>query len=284
MRSGLTDEELSYASQKIQEDLLTGKLGTGVRTFFILSGTPGSGKTRLRDKLFHELNLIKNTVLANTDDLRLYHINYKTFLTENPVSAAIKVNDAATYWSNELQRTASEKNLNVMLDTTFGRSYEGSRELLVHYKEMGYRIEMHSLIISPNVSRLGNYLRYLEGFERGNPERLVGVETMEQNIKMIPVNLERLSKDNICDQIKFYRRAVYEENGRLLNNRVIEIPLPDVKKINVAEWVEKERNKPFTVNEAKHYVSKYDLVISLAERHCPQWLPECKRELKGLLM
>ncbi len=284
MKSGLTDEELSYASQKIQEDLLTGKVGTGVKTFFILSGTPGSGKTRLRDKLFHELNLLKNTVLANTDDLRLYHINYKTFLTENPVSAAIKVNDAAIYWSNELQRTATEKNLNVMLDTTFGRSYEGSRKLLVHYKEMGYRIEMHSLVISPNVSRLGNYLRYLEGFERGNPERLVGVETIEQNIKMIPINLERLSKDNICDQIKFYRRAVYEETGRFLNNHVIEIPSPDIKKTNIAEWIEKERNKPFTVNESKHYGSKYDLVIALADRHCPQLLPECKRELKGLLM
>ncbi len=286
MKSGLSEQELEGILSQVLWDTFNGKnFVHGEKTFYILSGTPGSGKTRLRDKLFKDYSLEKNTVLANTDDLRAYHPDYRLYLVEDPITAPIKVNDAAVHWSNELQRTASEKDLNVMLDTTFGRSYEGSRQLLVHYKERGYRVEMHSLVISPHISRLGNYLRYLEGFERGYPERLVGVRTMEQNVKMIPLNLERLSKDDICDQLRFYSRVVYEENGRLLNNRVEEIPSPkDLKKYNVALWGEHQRNKPFTADEAKHYRNKYDLVIALAERHCPKLLPECRRELEGLRM
>ena len=225
-----------------------------------LGAQPGSGKTRLRESLLSQ----NDGVVINTDDLRWFHPAYNRLL-ENPATNPLGpylVDPDATAWSIRLFNEALQQRSNVVIDSTFGGNPAHVIARLQTLHAQGYQNEFHIIAVNPRVSKLGIYLRYENGINDGNPERMVSMEVHDRNFKNLPENLMEIART--CRHL-IARVVIYSRGMNRSWSPIYETSYPcdfdeSIQRLNT------ERQRPFTADEAENFAQTIDEVSQLILR------------------
>ncbi|MEC3881988.1 zeta toxin family protein [Parapedobacter sp. 10938] len=283
----LNEAEHEKAYRDISSKYFSNIEVVGKPAAYYLAGQPGSGKTALRKTLYESLS--GNAVILNTDDLREYHPSY-TDLKSDPElyhKAPVLVNHDSSRWVQRLIADAISMRANIIFDSTLGAERIDSfeRGIMALKESHGYAVGIHALIVKPELSRLGIYLRYENDLKESGAGRFVEMSTHDLNYRMIPDNIEKLAGMFRLDEVSIYRRRIRSDGGRLVNNaveRLFSIKDTDREKAeDIKAVINEERARPLEPVEREYYRFRYNQVVRLLKER-GAGLDQLRKDLAGL--
>jgi len=192
----------------------------------LTAGQPGSGKSMIVRSMRVQFGNDR-AVEINPDEVRP-QIPYMRDRIERgdldiPPAA---FSDAGTIAARMMELSAAEKR-NIIYDGTLSNSYYAAKSA-DHLKEQGYRVEVHGMAVTPDLSHASTYDRR-EGEIRKSPTgfgRGVGDDFHDQAVKGLVETIGELQAKNKVDAI-----VLYDRDGKIVGST----------KFEKGEWVPDQR-------------------------------------------
>lgn len=137
---------------------------------FITGGQPGAGKSLLAELAKSEMREEGGYLVIDADRYRNKHPLYGYLQQTEPTQAANYVHKDAGMWATELKDKGIEERFNVLIDQT-SKDPDALVKLGRELREAGYRVELHVMAVSAQISEQRIHSRYenqmaLAGFGR----------------------------------------------------------------------------------------------------------------------
>ncbi len=261
----LSDKDNADIYATIKTDLLEPlRANENKRPFaFFLAAQPGSGKTVLRNHILDNSHIEHSTLVINTDELREYHPKYRELLSHpiNFASAPYLVNPDSVKWTEQLRKDGITGRYNLLFDVTLGGNSEYYIKSMNELKSLGYTVHVDILAVKQELSRLGIHMRYERQLASEGSGRFVSMSVHDINYKNLTTNLTDVISSVDLDMVSVYKRRVYENSGKLVNNAVESIINLDNKSTDsqffihndmVINAINTERNRKWTDIEKKY--------------------------------
>lgn len=164
-------------------------------TLIILGGQPGAGKGGLARDARIELN--KDVVIVDPDELRDNHPNVRRFQSEDPYEWSSRTHKDAGAWADELRLEAMAEKKNLIYDTTLS-SGDWTLKVIEDAKAQGYDIEVR-VVASPKLeSELGVDKRFTEKLDNEGRARYVPEGARDVIYERVPTSLDTIhSKSDV---------------------------------------------------------------------------------------
>ena len=124
----------------------------------IIGGQPGSGAQVLTSKAIARLGA-GNYVFIDTDELRLFHPNFAWLAREDCQNADKFTHEDNRLWALRLVHDAIKTGRNIIIKQTLCKS-STMETIATEMRQAGYRIEMHVMAVSHEMSTLRICQRY----------------------------------------------------------------------------------------------------------------------------
>ncbi|WP_307144292.1 zeta toxin family protein [Siphonobacter sp. SORGH_AS_1065] len=224
----------------VEKDLLNPKV-----TF--LAGQSGSGKTLLANNIYQEQK--GNTVVINSDSIRISHPKYSEALHADPKRASVLVQPDTAKISRLIMEAAASNGYNVIIDGTLAGDHIAIGTTMALFKSKGYITEIAALGVNERVSRLGIYARFEQGMiNTPGQARFVDIHAHNKQYGQILENLKQLASDSsLVDNIRIFSREIVDRRLKQVYEG------QDV--LNSITALEKVRNQPFTPQEQSYLVN-----------------------------
>lgn len=242
---------------------------------FLLGGQPGAGKTNVRRGILQSKHGA-GALVVDPDELRTYHPQYLEFVKADPETAAGMVHEDAIAWANELRREAIRRKVNIVYDGTLGNS-NTAPGLVNDAASGGYKVEVHVVATSLEISKQSVRLRYEKAFdtdlEDAAPPRMVSESIQTSAYNGIKTSIRRLAATG-----KVSRMRVVTRNGDSLSDIA---GSKAVKKDNggsALQTLEWERTRPWTEEEIEEYRSNQQKTEELMSERAESCGQEAQKE------
>jgi len=124
----------------------------------ITGGQPGSGKSGIT-ALAIERFRASGYVLVDADKMRPYHPDYQKLMRADDRTAANLTHPDCGPWSTRLLRDGAAGRRNLIIDQT-SRDPAALARMAQALRQVGYRVELHVMAVSPAASQLRIHQRY----------------------------------------------------------------------------------------------------------------------------
>jgi len=223
----------------------------------ITGGQPGSGKSGIA-VLAVERFYDSGYVLVDADKMRPYHPEYTKLMRADDKMAANLTHVDCGPWATRLMRDGVAGRRNIIIDQT-SRDPVAMEQMTHGLRQAGYRIELHVMAVSADVSEQRIHQRYegqraRDGFGRfstkdKHDEAFVGVADTVALVEA-GVQVERL--------------CLYDRSLHLIYDNQIEQgrwrQAPRARQV-----LDAERGRPMTPEEAHHFVEGYGALVRQLE-------------------
>ncbi len=207
----LTKEEYEKNLDSIFNELIiTGNVRPSEHpTVVMVGGQSGGGKTLLVNKELEKLP--EGAIIIDQDVLKASHPQHEEIqstYTEREEFLLLK--KYVHQIIKDIVDRASERGYNIILETAL----RNSSKFIEHTKnlrEKGYRARLSVLAVSPDEANLSMFTRYCKFLkEKGECRRNTRVD--KDSVEKIPLNIEKMEKMGIFDEIVISTRGNEETN------------------------------------------------------------------------
>lgn len=230
---------------------------------FITGGQPGAGKSLLAELAKSELREEGGYLVIDADRYRNKHPLYGYLQQIEPTQAANYVHKDAGMWATELKDKGIEERFNVLIDQT-SKDPDALVKLGRELREAGYRVELHVMAVSAQISEQRIHSRYESQMALAGFGRFATKDNHDYAYNALPLSLDVAETEQAVDRIVLYDKngqAFYENNvnnGQWSNSH------------RAVDALQAERQKPLTMHEQAEFAKIYDKLVTMAEaRHAP---------------
>jgi hypothetical protein len=213
--SPLPPEELDRIYRTQIVPLVFGTAQTGERepTLTLVGGQPGAGKSRATARILTEHD---DMVALTGDDLRIFHPDYRTLVTEHPEEAGAALADATRDWVRAALDDAIAQRRSLLLEGTFGDP-DITLATAARFRDAGFHVRVVA-IASPRVLSLVSVAsRYLRARKAGTPARFTRLSAHDRGYHGTTRLIDALQPEAPVD-----RTTLLSRNGQLLFDRADE--------------------------------------------------------------
>ena len=225
---------------------------------FITGGQPGAGKSLLAELAKSEMREEGGYLVIDADRYRNKHPLYGYLQQTEPTQAANYVHKDAGMWATELKDKGIEERFNVLIDQT-SKDPDALVKLGRELREAGYRVELHVMAVSAQISEQRIHSRYENQMALAGFGRFATKDNHDYAYNALPLSLDAVEAQQAVDRIVLYDKngqAFYENavsNGQWSNSH------------RAAEALQTERAKPLSIQEQAEFSTTYDKLVSMAE-------------------
>lgn len=225
---------------------------------FITGGQPGAGKSLLAELAKSEMREEGGYLVIDADRYRNKHPLYGYLQQTEPTQAANYVHKDAGMWATELKDKGIEERFNVLIDQT-SKDPDALVKLGRELREAGYRVELHVMAVSAQISEQRIHSRYENQMALAGFGRFATKDNHDYAYNALPLSLDAVETQQAVDRIVLYDKngqAFYENavsNGQWSNSH------------RAAEALQTERAKPLSIQEQAEFSTTYDKLVSMAE-------------------
>lgn len=248
----------------ILPDYLPGGIGgAGESRLILLGGQPGAGKTAVLIASHAELDRSGPTIRIVGDDLRSYHPNFLAFQRRDPETASRFTQADAGRWTEKLLAAATERNINIVFETTM-RTPENVARVVGVARAAGYDVEARAVAVNPRLSWQGNHYRFEEMLRAGDAARIPPQHVHDAAVTGLRISLEKLESENLVNRVQLRTRGgtiLYdnEQRGGAWSQR------PQARLA-----LEREQSRPMTTGELQRFSDDWNHVLArMEERRAP---------------
>jgi hypothetical protein len=153
--------EFHLATRRLVADYLEGRTAEENPGLLYVTGIHGAGKADFAAFAQQQPNFSDYFVRINAEDLHAYHPRYASYVREEPLTAAARVEPDVSHMLKWLCEEAAEKRVNVVL-VDAPRSLEKALSVITPFVEMDYSVDAAVLIAQPVLARQDLQMRFLE--------------------------------------------------------------------------------------------------------------------------
>ena len=238
-------------------------------TVSLTGGLPGAGKSALVNEMLKE-NPKRDTFIANSDELRPFHPQFKEAVELFGVKAGMAVHNDATIFSEKLIDYAQDKKVNFIIDSTL-KDPEKTEKLIDSLQNNNYNVKVTMIAVNEFESIHGIFNRYAEQY-KDNPKtaRFVNPKFIAIGKENIPKSAEVIEKKNIQEF------KIIDRDHKLLYNSQ-ENPKISAK----ATIQEKTDLKNWDKSKIDKLVENWNRVVAKLENiKAPQTIQESAKNIK----
>jgi hypothetical protein len=237
----------------ILHDYLPDNMGRAERPCLILlGGQPGAGKTAVLAASQNELARSGPTIRIVGDDLRSYHPEFLAFQRQDPETASRYTQMDAGLWTEKLLAAATERQVNVVLETTM-RTPEN----------VAYAVEVRAVAVNPRLSWQGAHHRFEEMLHAGLAARIPPQQVHDAAVDGLRLSLEKLESEGLADQVQLRTRG-----GAVLYENEFRTALGRDHPRRAA--LQEQQSRPLTLVELQRFAEDWRHVLSrMADRRAP---------------
>jgi UDP-N-acetylglucosamine kinase len=202
--------DLSYCDEKnVQnsikkiwsEDVTNANLQTQDKpTLIVIGGQPGSGKSHTQE-LVTKKYLNNNALFISGDSYREKHPHFNEL---NKLDNT-KVYENTSKFVDEVTKKLSDKaidgNLNVVMESTL-KNFDKTKKEIDAFRDAGYRTKVVVVATRADVSWQRTISRAEKQRKNGEQPRVVDKEAHDNIVKILPLNVERLYNEKVCDDLE----------------------------------------------------------------------------------
>lgn len=254
----------SIFRKDILPDYLPDDIGRAGRPrLILLGGQPGAGKTAVLIASHAELDRSGPTIRIVGDDLRSYHPNFLAFQRRDPETASQFTQADSGRWTEKLLAAATERNVNIVFETTM-RTPENVARVVGVARAAGYYVEARAVAVNPRLSWQGNHYRFEEMLRAGDAARIPPQHVHDAAVTGLRVSLEKLESENLVDRVQLRTRGgtiLYdnEQHGGGWSQ-------PPHARLGL----EREQSRPMTTGELQRFSDDWNHVLArMEERRAP---------------
>lgn len=229
----------------------------------LLGGQPGAGKTAVLIASHAELEQSGSTIRIVGDDLRSYHPQFPVFQRQDPETASQFTQGDAGRWTEKLLAAATERQVNVVFETTM-RTPENVARVIGVAREAGYDIEVRAVAVNPRLSWQGNHYRFEEMLRAGGAARVPPQHIHDAAVDGLRTSLEKLERERLVDRVQLLTRGgtiLYDNEMR--NREWSRAP-------GARQALEVEQSRPMTRVELQRFADDWSYVLGrMEERNAP---------------
>lgn len=225
-------------------------------TGVIVGAQPGAGKSQILNLLKAEFN--QNIVICNADDYRKFHPQTNEILQQHESYFLDITTGLAQKLNLMLRNECKQRGLNFALEITM-RDGAGANATIDAIKKSGFTCNIDLLAVNDKWSRLGTVER-LEG-QRAIEKygRMVSTEAHDERYHSMPLAVQEIHHRKGYQNLRIFGRALLENSGRMEQ----QVSLIKNNPANPVEVLQGERNRPFTLDEIRHYQKEVERVENL---------------------
>lgn len=225
---------------------------------FITGGQPGAGKSLLAEIAKTELREQGGYLVIDADRYRNKHPLYGYLQQTEPTQAANYVHKDAGMWATELKDKGIQERYNVLIDQT-SKDPDALLKLGRELREAGYRVELHILAVSAQISEQRIHSRYENQMAVAGFGRFATKDNHDYAYNALPLTVSAAEEEQAVDRI-----VLYDKNSHAFyENRLLEGQWSNSSR--AAEALIAERHKPLTAQEQAEFVKTYDKLVGMAE-------------------
>lgn len=179
-------------------------------TVVLLGGQPGAGKSRSTGRLLTEY---EGMVALTGDDLRIFHPQFRSLVTEQPEQAGPILAEATRGWVRTALDDALTGRHPLLLEGTFGDP-DTTLGTAARFRDAGFQVRIIA-VASPRVlSVVSAASRYLRDRKLGNPARFTRLAAHDRGYHGTTRLIETLHTSSPVDRV-----TVISRNGNVLYDR-----------------------------------------------------------------
>jgi predicted ABC-type ATPase len=225
---------------------------------FITGGQPGAGKSLLAEIAKTELREQGGYLVIDADRYRNKHPLYGYLQQTEPTQAANYVHKDAGMWATELKDKGIQERYNVLIDQT-SKDPDALLKLGRELREAGYRVELHILAVSAQISEQRIHSRYENQMAVAGFGRFATKDNHDYAYNALPLTVSAAEEEQAVDRI-----VLYDKNSHAFyENHLLEGQWSNSSR--AAEALIAERHKPLTAQEQVEFVKTYDKLVGMAE-------------------
>ncbi len=254
------EEEYEKYKKKALMILTTGKRPSSKKTFVVVGGQPGSGKTRLVSLAKNELE--NNVVILDVTELMLMHPSYEYISKNCPELTYRLLSKDAKRLEREMLTYLSENGYNVINESTFRESNLIINKTEVFYSK-GYNVDLKVMSVPKLESYGSTFYRYATALLNGNDARWVEKYGHEDSYNNVIKTMQELIRRGLIDVSNVYVR------GENLPIKIFSSQERQFASPAEAIIYGRETGRKKAVDDFK---AKYDFVIQILSERQPELL------------
>lgn len=222
----------------------------------MVGGQPGAGKSRVGAAARQHSG--QDLVEIIGDDLRPFHPGYRLMQRSEPLRMPEVTAQASGAWVRRAIEYAVRERVSVLVEGTF-RSPKVAAGTAVMFQEAGFRVEVHAVAVSPEVSRLSIADRYVSDAAAGSPARFTAVDAHDQAFVALRETIGTLHREEVFD-----RFVVWDRVGVLYDSDTAPRPgLARVREVCDREWL----TRPMGIADFHEWRTRADNVEAYLRAH-----------------
>lgn len=215
-------------------------------TGVIVGAQPGAGKSQILNLLKTEFQ--NNIVICNADDYRKFHPETEEILFLHEPYFPDITTGLAQNLNLMLRNECKSRGFNFALEITLGDG-AGANATIQGIKNSGFICHLDIMAVNEKWSRLGIVERLEAQRAIEKYGQVVSTEVHDERYHAMPNALMEVTTKKLFDQLRVFNRKTQMFNGRLQQ----ELGLIAINPAHPIEVLLKERNRPFTLDEIRHF-------------------------------
>lgn len=180
----------------------------------ILGAQPGAGKSILEKEAF--VNLNKNGVICNVDNLKNYHPNAEEIARNYPDYFSEITGPFAHQWNLALRNHCIKNKYNFILETTFSNG-AAINSIINNLKANNVKSNIYLLAVPKQISLIGTLVRYELNIKELGFARKVSLESHNFRFNEIPNAIKEVENKGLYDKSSIYVRNLTQSLSNELN-------------------------------------------------------------------
>lgn len=223
----------------------------------ITGGQPGSGKSGLA-ALATERFRDSGYVLVDADKMRPYHPEYTKLMRADDKIAANLTHADCGPWATRLLRDGVAGRRNVIIDQT-SRDPAAMEKMTQGLRQAGYRVELHVMAVSADVSEQRIHQRYEGQRARDGFGRFSTKDKHDEAFAGVATTVAAVEAGMQVDRLCLYDRAVNPiYDNQLERGRWQQPP-------RAHQVLDAERGRPMTLEETHQFAEGYGALVRQLE-------------------
>jgi hypothetical protein len=185
------------------------------------------------------------------------------FQRQDPETASQFTQADAGRWTEKLLAAATERNVNIVFETTM-LTPENVGRIVGVARAAGYGVGARAVAVNPRLSWQGNHYRFEEMLRVGDAVRIPPQHVHDAGVTGLRVSLEKLESENLVDRVQLRTRG-----GTILyDNERTESGWSQPPHARLA--LEREQSRPMTPGELQRFSDDWNHVLArMEERRAP---------------
>lgn len=230
--------------EEIKQDLFAGKTPVEFPQIFILGGQPGSGKSVLSQQVCNQIP-DQNIVIINGDEFRTLHPQAQEIFSKHDKDFASYTDSDVRTWVPAILEQATDQHYNVVFEGTMRTTQ--ICDTIKNLQRKNYKINIMAMAVPEIKSRISIYARYQDQLDHIPIARFTSKESHDAAYSGMLDTLQYIEENKLYDNI-------------LICNRNGDILFKNGDK-DIVTAIEKERNRPLSVEETKDLMADCDILL-----------------------